>query len=61
MPPFVISDEDRRRWELAEAVAVRIFGGEDAAGIWQCARVLFNSDVPTGDLDDAPPTASGSL
>ena len=51
VPSFVVSDEDRQRWKLAEAVATRVFGEEDAAGVWQATRILFHSDIPTGDFD----------
>ena len=45
-PPFVVTTEDKRRWELCEAIARRDFG-PDAAGVWMAARALYRSDLPT--------------
>jgi hypothetical protein len=48
-PPFVVTEDDRRRWQLAEGVAARVFDGEPAAA-WQMARTLYRSDMPTGEI-----------
>lgn len=45
-PPFVQSDEEKRRWDAAVAAAEAMWPGE-AEQAWSAARVLYRSDFPT--------------
>lgn len=49
-PPYVISDEDKRRWELSVGVAAQALGEpKDSEAVWSAARVMYHSDIPTDD------------
>jgi hypothetical protein len=45
-PSYVVTEEDRRRWDLARAIAIQIFG-DSAADVWQATRALYQADMPT--------------
>lgn len=51
-PPFVSSAEQRRRWDLAEALARALFGDIESpeAAVWQATRSLYRGPLPTGDI-----------
>lgn len=47
-PPYVRSEQERRRWELATAIARRDFEGDGAAAIWMATRAIYNDRrIPT--------------
>jgi hypothetical protein len=47
-PPFVTTEDDRKRWRLAEQVAREVFGTETPAEvIWLATRALYRSTIPT--------------
>lgn len=47
-PPFVYTDEQRRRWDLAVDAAANLLGLPPTAGVVVlAARALFVSDIPT--------------
>lgn len=52
-PPYVVTDEERRRWDVCLEVAEEFFKdvdpGERAAQVWSATRVLYKSDAQTGD------------
>jgi hypothetical protein len=47
-PPYVESAEERRRWDLCEAIAEALFGDLDRASVWMATRAIYRSDLPTG-------------
>ena len=51
-PPYVRTAEERRRWDLAAAVAEEVFGNPDGGGpgsVWQATRAIYSSPIPTDD------------
>jgi hypothetical protein len=52
-PPFAITLEDKRRWDLAAELAEMMFEdldpGERRAQVWSATRVYYQSDSPTGE------------
>jgi hypothetical protein len=52
-PPYVLTLEQKRRWDLAERVAEAYFAGledgERRTQVWSATRVFYDSDWPTGD------------
>lgn len=58
-PPYVVTDENKRRWdvclELAEAMFEDLDPGERAAQVWSAARVYYHSDMATGDESERMP------
>lgn len=47
-PPWVSSAGERRRWDLACAIAAQMFPDEgDPSCAWLAARSLYRSDIPT--------------
>jgi hypothetical protein len=58
-PPYVLSEEDRRRWRLATRAAFVSYGyqpGDDLdrlerTVIWMTQRSIYWSDIPSGDGD----------
>jgi hypothetical protein len=52
-PPYVVSLEQKRRWDTCEELAEAIFGdldpGQARAQVWSAVRVYYQSDMPTGD------------
>lgn len=48
-PPYIVTPEQKRRWNLCAAIAERDFGGEDGdpATAWMATRSLYQSDMPT--------------
>ena len=58
-PPYVQTDEERRRWRLVTCSALLVYGYKvgqalssgDRALIWYAQRALFQSDLATGDGD----------
>jgi hypothetical protein len=52
-PPFVASEEERRRWDVAAAIARLLFGDVDEASVWYATRAYYRAPWPTGgDTDD---------
>jgi hypothetical protein len=50
-PPYVVDDDDRRRWDLCLAIATELFtdpkAGFGSADIWFATRSMYHSNVPT--------------
>ena len=46
-PPYVITTEQRRRWDLAEGIARGIFGDVHEASVWMAARSIYAGKTPT--------------
>lgn len=46
-PPYVITAEEKRRWDLAEGIARQIFGDVDEANVWTATRSIYRSETPT--------------
>lgn len=60
-PPYVITREDKRRWDLAAEAAELVFAdldpGQRRVQVWSATRVFYQSAAPTGAPDpegDAP-------
>ena len=48
-PPFVVTDDEKRRWDLAAGIAEEIFEApDDPAAAWMATRALYRSSIPTG-------------
>lgn len=60
-PPYVVTDENRRRWdaciELADAMFQGLDPGQQREQAWSAARVFYFSDAPTGDESEREPAA----
>jgi len=50
-PPYVLTDAERGRFRLAWGIAERIFSEDGAAAVWHAARSIYQSDLPTDDID----------
>jgi hypothetical protein len=47
-PPYVRSATEKRRWNLAAAIAKGLFADlGDPASLWMATRVIYRSDIPT--------------
>lgn len=47
-PPYVSSAEERERWDLALAIAMKIFEApEGSRDVWQMTRSLYHGDLAT--------------
>jgi hypothetical protein len=44
-PPFITTQDERRRWRLCAGIAESIF--DDGSNIWAATRSLYRSDLPT--------------
>lgn len=57
-PPYVRTQEDIRRWESCQQVAIQSSGEpEHSAAVWQMTRTLYHSDIPTDvDAEGEPPS-----
>lgn len=49
-PPYVVSPEQRERWDYARGIAEGIF--DDEANIWQATRSIYQGPTPTRTPDD---------
>lgn len=47
-PPYVSGEEQRRRWDLAAAIARRLFGEAGEAQVWMATRSIYRSEIETG-------------
>ena len=47
-PPFIVTAQDKQRWDLCQAIAAAIFE-EDSASVWMAARALFQSELNTDE------------
>ncbi len=50
-PPYVTSEE-RRRWDLARAIAEALFedeAGTDPVAVWMATRSIFRNPIETGE------------
>jgi hypothetical protein len=55
-PPYIRTDAQRQRWDLAEALAVLIFEDPPCSGSsWLATRVIYDMDLPTGDAGECEP------
>lgn len=45
-PVFVRTEEDRKRWAASEGLARQMFGNDEEQ-VWQAARSIYFSDLPT--------------
>lgn len=60
-PPYVKTDEERRRFDLARERAAELFDAPpDSEQVWMAARALYRSDIPTGEASAAPPGSGAS-
>jgi hypothetical protein len=52
-PPYVNTDEERRRWDTCAEVAEAVFGDLPPASlaeqVWSATRSLYFSALPIGD------------
>jgi hypothetical protein len=52
-PPYVVTLEQKRRWDACEDLAEAMFEdldpGERRTQVWSAIRVFYQSDMPTGD------------
>ncbi len=46
-PPYVVTSEERRRWDLAAGIARQLFGDVDEASVWMATRAIFRGGIPT--------------
>lgn len=49
-PPYVNTEEERRRWDLSKATARDLAANsdiDDPAFVWLATRSIYNSDIPT--------------
>lgn len=46
-PPYITNDEERRRWDVALAIARQLFGDVDEASVWMATRSIYKGDIPT--------------
>lgn len=46
-PPYVVTSEDQRRWDLAQGIARSIFEEDGPAAIWLATRSIYKSGLPT--------------
>ena len=59
-PPYVLTDQDRQRWQLCHALATRLSefcdpgGRADGAFVFTYTRKLYSSDIPLGAPGDPP-------
>lgn len=58
-PPYVVTDEQKRRWAMAAEMAQGMFGDVDGANVWSATRAIYNGPWPTDDADITP-AADGS-
>jgi hypothetical protein len=54
-PPWVVSDEERERWDLAEGIARRLFGDVGPDHVWMAARSIYQGPIPTRTSGDDDP------
>ncbi len=47
-PVYVVTSEERRRWDLAAGIARQLFGDVDEANVWVATRTIYRSETPTG-------------
>jgi hypothetical protein len=59
-PPYVITLENKRRWdaceELAEVTFADLDPGQRREQVWYATRAIYNSDMPTGDESERLPS-----
>ena len=56
-PPYVVTPEQKRRWDAALAAARNIapaIGGNEQT-VWLATRSLYKSDIPTGQSPEKLP------
>lgn len=46
-PPYISTEDERKRWDLAEGIARLIFDDAGETQVWQATRSIFRSDIPT--------------
>lgn len=46
-PPYVVTEDQRKRWDLAEGIARQIFGDAGEAQVWQATRSIYHGPFPT--------------
>ncbi len=48
-PPYVVTPEERRRWDVCEALAEAVFESSEGSAPtrWQMVRSLYASEIPT--------------
>jgi hypothetical protein len=46
-PPYIVTEEERHRWDLAEGIARQLFGDLDEASVWMATRSIYKSGIPT--------------
>lgn len=60
-PPFVVTPEQRRRWDFCVQGAEGLFAdlpeAERTVQVWSATRALYNSDIPTDPPGQPTPVA----
>jgi hypothetical protein len=63
LPPYVLTPEQRERWDLAVETACAVLGEAPAsAAVWSTARAIYWGPIPTHpEGDGANQESDGSL
>jgi hypothetical protein len=48
-PPFAVTEDDRRRWDLSSALANKLFEGDGELAIALATRAIYDTPFPTDD------------
>ena len=53
-PPWVVSAEERERWDLAEGIALQMFGDAGPDHVWMATRSIYQGPIPTRGSGNEP-------
>ena len=51
-PPYVITPEERERWDLSLGIATQMFGDVGSDQVWMAARSIYRGPIPTRACSD---------
>ena len=51
-PPYVVSDDERERWDLSLGIATELFGDVGPDHVWMATRSIYRGPIPTRTADD---------
>ena len=48
-PPYVQTEDERRRWDASLAIARQLFADDGEEAVWFSARSIYKGDIPTDE------------
>jgi hypothetical protein len=46
-PPYVVTADDKDRWDAAKGIADELFGDQGLGAVWSATRAIYGGPIPS--------------